>query len=67
MIKLYLVTCNGMFNSTDVYVLAKNEAVASNKALNELIEKDYNKVNKYVSNVKLIADKDETNDCLLVL
>jgi len=69
--KLFKVTCcgkgYGMGNNTlDVYVVAGTETEASNKALEEMIKLQYDKVDDYVSNVELIADEGRSNNLLVI-
>ena len=70
--KLYQVECCGkscysINTFSGIFVIAEDEKEAADKALAKMVGLQYNKVNDYVSSVKLVADEKETNKCLLIL
>lgn len=70
--KLYKVTCCGGYcfdikKFDNIYVIAEDEKEASDKALNMMKKKKYDRVDEFVSEIFLIADENESNNCLLII
>ena len=69
--KLFRVSCSGngysITTNDNIYVVAESFEEASTKALDKMRALQYDKVDGYVSDIKLIADEDESNKILLII
>jgi hypothetical protein len=69
--KLFQVTCCGKMylgvkERDSIYVIAEDEKEAAEVALNKMRELKYDKIDGYVSSVRLIADEKESNGVILI-